>query len=179
MSEKWLPAVGYEGLYEISDFGQARSAIDRKNTFNKKVLKQWTCTNGYQSIRMYKNGKGHPTTIHSLVMAAFIGPRPEGYQINHKDGNKANNHVSNLEYITPLENVRHAHRTGLSSQNGENNVRNKLTEENVHEIRRLRGKETQKSMAARLGVCQATITHIATGRNWSWLKEEEDDNVEQ
>ena len=64
-------------------------------------------------VTLSKNGKYKPTKVHKLVAAAFIGPRPEGLEINHIDGDHQNNAASNLEYCTQSENMKHAVRLGL------------------------------------------------------------------
>lgn len=96
--------------YLISDSGQVFS------TKSKKYLKTPCGNVGYPLVNLYI-GKGKKTlhTVHSLVAEAFIGSRPTNHEINHKDGCKTNNHVSNLEYIIPSENVRHAFKTGLAT----------------------------------------------------------------
>ena len=174
--ERWRAVVDYEGLYEISDFGRVRSAIDRKNTFKGKILKQETGVWGYKRVRLYKNGKSQAIKVHKIVITAFIGRRPDGKEVNHKDGDKTNNWLDNLEYVTPSENIRHAYRTGLASQRGEKNANSKLTEDDVHEIRRLLLKGmTQKTIAAMFNVSQQRISSINVGDSWAYLKEEEDD----
>ena len=140
-----------------------------------KILRLKITARGYCEIMLSKNGDGESFMVHRLVMAAFVGQCPEGYQVNHIDGGKTNNRLENLEYVTPVENIEHARRSGLMLQRGEDSSRSKLTEENVHEIRRRFGKETQTEIAAHFNVCQQTINHIATGRTWSHIKEPTDD----
>ena len=86
----------------------------------------WSCTSGswqmmrkvessgYHKVKLSSKGRQRMHSVHSLVMAAFVGVRPNGLVINHKDGDKLNNRVSNLEYCTYRENWLHALRTGLS-----------------------------------------------------------------
>lgn len=100
----WKPIQGFEGLYEVSDGGRVRTLrgkTPRILNINKTVA-------GYPHVGLVKKGesakKRHWYSVHRLVAAAFIGPCPEGYVVNHKDENKANNAVSNLEYVTRLEN---------------------------------------------------------------------------
>lgn len=69
--------------------------------------------NGYLQVHLYHNRQRIQKTIHSLVADKYLGPCPAGMEINHKDGNKLNNHPSNLEYVTHKENIRHAVRTNL------------------------------------------------------------------
>ncbi|MFC5996979.1 NUMOD4 motif-containing HNH endonuclease [Pseudonocardia hispaniensis] len=105
--ERWLPVVGFEGEYEVSDRGRVRS-LDRilihKNGFMRRVrgrlLTPYPITGGYLAFR----ARRRPTTVHSAVMAAFVGPRPHGMEILHWDGDPSNNHLENLRYGTPAEN---------------------------------------------------------------------------
>lgn len=76
-------------------------------------LKFTLTSDGYQRVPLCKNGKCRHFLVHTLVAEAFIGPKPPGYQVNHKDGNVKNNNYTNLEYCTPKENIRHAIETGL------------------------------------------------------------------
>lgn len=108
MEEIWNPILGYEGLYEISNYGRAKSYQGLK----PKMLALSTNV-VYQIIRPIKDGVYATKTIHRLVAIAFI-PNPENKPfVNHLDGNKHNNHVLNLEWSTVSENSTHAVRAGL------------------------------------------------------------------
>jgi len=78
-----------------------------------KKLSVYTSADGYLKATLTLNGRPHSRYFHELVCAAFIGGRPNGYQINHIDGNKLNNSPENLEYCTISENIKHAFRLGL------------------------------------------------------------------
>lgn len=105
---------------------------------------------------------------HQLVAMAFIGPRFAGYEINHKDGNKANNSVANLEWVTPAENKRHAQKNGLVPRHvGIHNGRAKLTDAEVSEILAQRGHVTQRCLAMQYGVSIKTIQAIHQRVRWS------------
>lgn len=98
-----LPIPGYEGLYSATADGQIFSHR------GQRLLRQWKTTNGYLSTCLCgQDGKGRKHRVHRLIALAFIGPCPEGWQINHKDGNRTNNVLLNLEYCTRVENMRHA-----------------------------------------------------------------------
>ena len=176
MSEKWTPAVGYEGIYEASDAGRIRSARTMTNTFQGKILSSVPNSRDYQQVSLYKNGTKKSIRVHRIIMESFIGPRPDGKQINHIDGDRKNNRLDNLEYVTQSENMLHAYRIGLQLPVwGEAHGQGKLTEENVHEIRRLilEGMP-QRLIAIRFNVCQQMISMIATKKRWHYLKEEDD-----
>ena len=179
MDERWLPMVGFEDCYAISDCGRVMRTKTNDNTFAGRILKPHTNSSGYLTVSPHKNGKQRPTLIHRMVMRAFVGPCPEGSEVNHKDGVKTNNHADNLEYVTRSENMQHAFDNELQSLRGERNTQSKLTEENVHEVRRrLANNETHASIADCFNVSRECISGVAQGRNWGWLKEEAD-NVEQ
>lgn len=109
----------YEGLYKVSDSGYVLSAPQALNRCGgiflrgEKILKP-TVNQGRAFVLLYKNGKAKRCSIHRLVAKAFI-PNPDNKpEVNHIDGNPLNNHVSNLEWATRIENQRHAYATGLN-----------------------------------------------------------------
>lgn len=91
---------------------------------------------GYLQVGFSYNSKKMNRLAHRLIAEAWLGPCPKGMQVNHKDGNKTNNRIENLEYVTPSRNNKHAYEIGLKSAEGENNGRSKLTKNVVLEIRR-------------------------------------------
>ena len=111
MIEEWIPIKGYEGLYEVSNLGRVRSnpkIRDGKYRNEFKILKPRINYLGYYEICLSKNNNPDPRTIHELVAQHFIGERPNKMVINHKNHNKLDNKISNLEYCTQKENVRKA-----------------------------------------------------------------------
>lgn len=109
--EKWIDIVGFEGLYQISNYGTIRSypkTIVRKNGvcayIHERIIKPTYINSGYQIINVHKNGKLHHFLIHRFVAQHFI-PNPENLPfVNHKDEVKTNNNVENLEWCTRLYN---------------------------------------------------------------------------
>lgn len=103
MREIWLPVVGYEGLYEVSNWGRVKS-LNYKNTHREKILIPWAKDDGYLMVRLYNKGKSKYRSIHQLVAEAFI-PNPNGYtivhHINHEDKiSRQDNRVENLQWIS-------------------------------------------------------------------------------
>lgn len=126
VNEIWHDIFGYEGLYQVSNFGRIKS-VDRiiKNSGTKngeyhvkgkiKNVSEYKSRGGYCGVTLYKNNVGKSYRVHRLVAQAFI-PNPENKpEVNHKDGNKKNNCVDNLEWVTGKENTIHAWNTGLTN----------------------------------------------------------------
>jgi hypothetical protein len=114
MSETWLPVLDTDGLYEVSDHGRVRSWRNNKwgRAAEPKILNHWSATkNQHQKIFLSVDGVRTPLWVHRLVMAAFVGPCPDGEQVRHLDGDATNNHLDNLAYGTQSDNeldkVRH------------------------------------------------------------------------
>lgn len=108
--EVWKDVKGYEGLYQVSDQGNVKS-LARKRTgkpwYKERILKPLD-RKGYLAVSLYADGKCKLYSVHRLVADAFV-PNKEGkQQINHKDGDKTNNKMSNLEWVTPSENILHS-----------------------------------------------------------------------
>jgi hypothetical protein len=126
MKETWKPVVGRETEYEVSDLGKVRS-LDRSwkqlgnggkyYTRNQKgkMLKPGLASSGYPTVAL---GRGRTKTVHSLVAEAFIGPRPEGCEVRHKNGVRDDPRACNLEYGTRTENIYDAvkHGTWMSER---------------------------------------------------------------
>lgn len=169
--EQWLPVVGFEGWYDVSNFGRIRRMRDGGGSFVGKILKPYKNSWSYLQVALHVEGDRAERLVHRLVIAAFIGPCPEGKEVNHIDGVRTNNYLNNLEYVTHSENAIHAHMIGLNSNQGETHPLSKLTEDDVHKIRGLlRDGVTQTSIGEIFNVSQVTISNIARGVVWAWLK---------
>ncbi len=173
VAEEWRPVPGAEGLYSVSSFGRVRSEPVRTSHVGKQRGRILTCYSdrkGYPQFKICLPGSRSKTVkVHRIVALAFLGPRPVGAQINHKSGNKLDNSMGNLEYVTCQENIQHGWRTGLFSADhtrGENSHKAKLTEETVREIRRLRPVCSLSELARRFGVSKQNISQIAKGMTW-------------
>lgn len=108
MLEIWKDVVGYEGHYRVSQSGRI---VSIKNG-GWKVLTPDVIRSGYERIHLHKEATGRKILVHRIVAEAFIGPCPHGKQCNHIDGNKRNNNLANLEWVTSSENQLHAIRIG-------------------------------------------------------------------
>ena len=156
--EQWRPIVGYDGLYEVSSHGQVRSLKYGK----LRILKpqQSGTRRGYRALLLHGESVRRKL-VHRLVMAAFVGPCPEGCQVNHKNGIQHDNGLPNLEYVTPKQNMEHASRV-LWAKNGKPNVARKLTGEQVRELRRLAATGmTMHALGSMFGISGRTAFGIA------------------
>lgn len=124
-AETWKPIVGYEGVYSVSDRGIIRRDRGGDGTRAGKILNPSLTPYGYHCVGLSSLGIQKTYLVHALVLFAFVGPRPEGYGINHIDGVKTNNRLSNLEFCTPAENSRHAARLGLMASGDRHGSRTK------------------------------------------------------
>lgn len=120
MEEIWKDIQGYEGLYQVSNLGRVkrnyRENIDskgRKRIFNESIIKPNIDKGGYFYVNLYKNGKKEIQKNHRLVCNTFIANPENKPQVNHIDGNKENNNVNNLEWVTIQENIQHAYKNNL------------------------------------------------------------------
>ena len=169
--EEWRPIPSFDGWYEVSTLGRVRSWRTSGRHYltrasSPRILRPYV--NQYQQVLLYPvEGKPVTRRVHALVAEAFHGPRPEGMQVRHLDGNPLNNISDNLRYGTVSENQRDRVRHGTSNRGAS---RRRLTEDDVLEILRLRTQGLSHSaIADTLKVGRACITHLLTGRTWGKL----------
>lgn len=177
-TERWLP-VPTHPAYEVSDHGRVRRINDRRK--NPRALSpdrsyptaQRNRTRPpYLRVALSVDGKKRKYCVHRLVAAAFIGPCPEGHQVNHKDGDKSHNRPENLEYVTLLENMRHATHVlkRQMGQRGSDHYSAILTDADVIQIRHLRaGGMKLQQIAERFNTIKQNISMICTGKQWKHL----------
>ena len=173
--------IGYEGLYWINNSGDVLT-FNWKNTGKRAILKPAT-DQGYKKVGLQKDGKLKTHRVHRLVAAVYI-PNPDNKpMINHIDGNKANNNVSNLEWCTAKENTKHAIDNGLfhfntseqsaniTPKRGELNGLSKLKEFEVLEIRAKfkPRKYTRKMLSIEYGVKECTIKDVVLRKSWKHI----------
>lgn len=158
--------------YEVSSYGRVR-ILARRSTSRPRILggSVGKRTKGYRSVTITGDGRQTQISVHTLVALAFLGPRPDGHEVNHIDGDKLNNRIENLEYVTHAENNRHAQRTGLNPVHCEHNPATKLSNEQVHEIRaRYLAGETRGQLAAAFGMSKTGVGDIIKGKVFKALR---------
>ena len=168
--EEWLPVVGYEGYYSVSNMGRIRRdapGLRQRTTYPGRILRTSIDKNNYRQVTLCVNGKETREKPHQLVAFAFLGPRPEGKQINHKNGHKNDNRVENLEWVTHAENGRHAARMGLL-YTWKALQQAKLHPPEVIDIRQLykTGQFTQRELAQIFHTTQMMVWKITKGLGW-------------
>ena len=172
--EKWAPAPGLPQV-EVSCLGRVRRhpyVRHRKNgvpmSVPAHIYSAAPDAQGYPSVTIQRGDLRKTIYVHRLVAGAFV-PNPEGKpEVNHIDGDKSNNHVSNLEWCTRQENIEHAWRTGLSRSPchvGELNPNRTLGRKDVAEIRS-RASDSSSELAAEFGVSASRIQAIWRGEGW-------------
>lgn len=159
----WLPLL--DGAYEVSELGDVRRVAGGRGAAPGRILHQFN-KDGYRVVSLSVSGLPRRYYVHRLVAAAFIGPCPDGYIVNHVDGVRSNCKASNLEYITPQENSVHAGRTGALQQ-GERHSATRLTNQDVRDIRAAFTSGTpQHVLAAKYRIAASTLHSIVHGRTW-------------
>ena len=157
MQEVWQPVRGYEGLYEVSDTGRVRGP--------RGLLKPIFDNRGYVRVNLCNHGTKKGFSIHRLVATHFIPNSNQCPQVNHKDGNKINNVVNNLEWCSAAENSIHAVR--LLGRHGEQLYNCKLTSEQVRSIRT--DARLQREIAAEYAIGQPLVSRIKSGKKRRWV----------
>jgi hypothetical protein len=192
VAESWLPVAGFEHRYEVSDQGRIRNS-------DGLIMRLYILPAGYLHIPLRKDGAYKDFLVHRLVATAFLKPVEGKSNVNHKDGIKAHNYQSNLEWVTHAENASHAALNGLTSSGerhseimkrrdlrgdknpsrlhpermarGSNNGASKLTEEQVAQIkRRYTNGETQTSITKDFNVSRPMIGYIVRGQWWKHIE---------
>jgi predicted XRE-type DNA-binding protein len=128
---------------------------------------------GYPSVRITINGKSKDETVHRIVLTSFVGKKEKPFQINHIDGNKQNNHLSNLEWVTPKQNYKHRDDNNLQIfKRGENHHSSKVCDNAVLAIRKLclDKKYTQKEIAGMFNMTQSSVNRIHKGKSRTTAK---------
>ena len=160
--EIWKDIPGYEGMYQASNLGRIRS-VDRKTAksngvevHRKSKVLSANIQNGYPHVNL---GANNTFKVHYLVASTFLGERPAHFDVRHKDGNKHNNRIENLEYGTRSENNLDGYKI-----RGYVCKTQKLNPMMAKEIRNLlKNGESQRKLAKQYGVSKSTIAAIKNG----------------
>ena len=164
----WKDIHGYEGYYQISDCGSVRSVsrvcVDKNGHLRKfkgKNIKHRISRRGYCCVIFTRDCLGKHFQVHRLVAEAFIPNPGNKPQVNHIDGNKLNNHVSNLEWVTPKENTIHSYEIGLKRSK-----KKRVTEDMKAEMTRLRlSGKTHVEIAQIMSLSICTVSKYTSGIN--------------
>jgi hypothetical protein len=176
MQEEWRAVVGFEGRYEVSNLGRVKSlkrkvAIRHGKTRTVRERIVAVCFRGYGGYPRLTLSKPNDlggavnsvsTTVHTLVLTAFVGPRPPGAQCRHLDGNPTNSKLGNLCWGTVKENA--ADRVRHASSAGSRNPKSKLREPEIARIRNTPASVTE--LAKLFGVAKSTISRARRGLAW-------------
>lgn len=159
---RWLPVVGYESRYEVSDDGQVRKV-------SGELLGQWPNSDGYPFVRLSNPRK--MVRVHRLVATAFV-PNPNARRtVNHIDCARSNNAASNLEWCSQAENLEHSSRLGRMQRDywkGKRSPNAKLSPEMVAAIRyrRSSSNDSMQTIADRFSVSKRTVGKIVNGESY-------------
>lgn len=178
----WVWIKGYEGLYMVSDCGLVKT-FNWKNSKRAAILKHATDKKGYNRVALQKDGKLSTHKVHRLVALNYIGNPNNLPMVNHKDSNKTNNNVNNLEWVTAKENTRHSienntfsFQTSCKSINktikrGELNGYSILTELDVLSIRSEFKPRTitRKYLAQKYSVSENCIKDVIIRKSWKHI----------
>ncbi len=143
-NEIWKPVVGFEGRYEVSSTGRIKAlsreivySDGRKGRLPERLIKGTLLNAGYYCVSFDTKTR---KSIHTVVAEAFLGSSEYRQTVNHKDGNKTNNCVENLEWATYKENNNHARKTGLNNQHGEKTNLSKYSDQFIEAVRNVHAK---------------------------------------
>lgn len=172
---EWKVIKSLNEMYEVSNTGEIR------NSKTKRIMKQQVNTHGYHTLTVRpKPNKQINVRVHRLVAETFLGECSKGYVVNHIDGNKQNNSVENLQYITPSQNNKHALDNGLRkpanmklyAPKGEQHYNVKLTEKDVRYILQLRNEYGygERKLSKITCFSRGTIGNILSNRSWKHIE---------
>lgn len=172
IQESWADIPGYSGLYKISDQGRVKSvkrfrtALRNRKEYSagvpERILKSAANSRGYYTVSLHRDGDGGTSyMVHHLVAAVFIGNRPSGSDVHHRDGNKANNSLRNLEYKDESDHIRE-HAMEKAS----------LTPSQVREIRsrRINGETAPQIARDFPEISVWTIRNIVSGKRYAFVE---------
>lgn len=161
--EIWKKCYDYP-TYKVSTCGRIRNLCG-------KIMKTHVLNNGYVGISLRKNNKSIHKCLHRLVALTFLEMTTPKLETNHKNGDRQDNRICNLELVTHSDNFKHGHRTGLMrSRKGEGHWINKLSSSQIKNIRLMYKDGTKQSTIAVIyETCQSNVSRIVNKKNWSHI----------
>lgn len=177
--EEWKDIERFEGKYQVSNLGRVKSLARKIGTsyHHDRILKQSKTKDGYLRVRLLdkKSALDMTQRVHRLVAEAFI-PNPDNLEtVNHKDGDKTNNNVSNLEWMDRYEQLQHAYLHELKKPSkGSSNSQAKLTDDDVRFIRKTYVKQSKQfgtvALGRKFGVTNRVIGLIVNNKSYKNVK---------
>lgn len=166
MKEMWLPIPGkFHKNFLVSDLGRVKSV----RSYGSRILVPVSNGRGYLFVGLHLHGSNNLRYVHRLVCLSFLGTCPVGIQVNHLDGDKSNNKLSNLEYTTRIENSRHASDNGLYIS-GEESHLSKLTRRKILSIRGLSSRGWNNTeIASRFKITPSNVGQIIKRKTWKGI----------
>ncbi len=168
MAERWRSVVGFEDKYQVSNLGRVRKIQDGV------LVSQHLNPDGYTELALWHEGRNHYFKVHTLVAAAFLGPRPLGKEVNHIDLVRSNNKASNLEYLSHAQNLAHSSANGSKfGARGERHGQAVLTRQDVIRIREARRSgyfSSYAEMSRSLNIPYHLVYRVARGIFWRELQ---------
>ncbi len=173
LNEQWLPVVGYEGLYSVSNLGRVRSeprtfvqSNGKQISIKGRVLRPFVMKKGYHIYDLRKENKAYNHYGHRLVLEAFVGPAPFGHEACHNNGQRGDNRSTNLRWDTRSGNFSDKNKHGTNTR-GERHPFAKLTEDQVRRIHEDARPSSQ--IASEYGINFGTVCAIRRGEDWRHL----------
>lgn len=178
VEEFWMPVSGYEGLYAVSDKGRVKSLPrleEARLPCGKTIIKRRAgrflavySLSVYPTVRVCKNSVPKTLTVHRIVLESFT-PSFRGEEVNHKNGDKSDNSLSNLEWSDRRHNSLHSTQV-LKKNRGEQQHLCKLKEKDIPEIvAKIKSGASLQEIGDTYGVSRYAISLIKHGKSWSWL----------
>jgi hypothetical protein len=168
--EQWRDIPGYEGYFQVSNMGGVRRIAHAEQYNRKANLGPATFKpnkRGYWEVMLARPKFRKLYLVHRVVMLAFVGPCPEGLQVNHINGDKRDNRLENLEYVTASENMRHAAAMGRLNHAGMRGPSRKVSDQHVLLMRALFSKGvTVKQVSKTSGLSISQVRRIKTRQSW-------------
>lgn len=174
--ENWRPVVGFEGYYEVSDLGRVRTVKRGKgSTYGAIRTARPDARSGYLRLTLKVGGVSYGRDVHTLVAEAFLDRPPGRYVVDHKNCDRADARLRNLQYMTVAENIQRAHDGHRQKPLGtkvENRHLCRLSDADVRRLRaaaRLDPSINRMELARKHGVSPSTITNLLNGVTYNRL----------